>query len=143
MDAPVAFRGEVGEKRHGGDPACTDAEDVDALAAGDLAHRIDGLEEGGEVRLESPLTLRGGGVAPADHEGLHATVDRVLDKASTGGQVEHVELVDLGWHDEEWPTVGLTLCRRVLDELEHVAREHHRPRRRSQVLAELKGRLVD
>src|SRR5215470_3021119 len=139
MDAPVAFRGEVGKKRHGRDPACTDAEDIDALAAGDLAHRLDGVEEGGEIRFESPLTLRRGGVTPADHKGLHATIDRVFDKASTGGQVEDVELVDLGWHDEERPTVRFTLCRRVLDELEHVAREHDRPRRRGQVLAELKG----
>jgi hypothetical protein len=114
----------VAEQARQGDGSRAHADDVGIGAAADLAGDLDGLLARGDVRVEIPVALCGGGVAPADREVGHPGADHVLDQASTGRDVGDVELVDLRRDGDEWPSEGLLHGGRVLDELEHLAAVH-------------------
>ncbi|MNR02214.1 hypothetical protein D3C85_1180560 [compost metagenome] len=83
------------------------------------------------------------GVAPADHEGLQAVLEHVLDEAVGRAQVEDVELVDLRRYHQQWPGVLFFAHRLVLDQFQQLVAKHHRARRGRQVAADLEGLRVD
>ncbi|MNL08447.1 hypothetical protein D3C87_1291680 [compost metagenome] len=64
-------------------------------------------------------------VAPADHEGLQAVFQRVLDEAVVGAQVENVVLVDLRRHHQQGLGILLFAHRLVLDQLQQLVAKHH------------------
>ena len=117
--------GEVAEQARHRDRAGAHADHVGVGAAGDLAGGLDRLLARCDIGVEVPVTLGGGGVAPADREVGHAGADHVLDEAAAGRQVGDVELVDLRRDRDERSHVRCSAGRRVLDQLEHLAAVHH------------------
>ena len=138
----AAARRQVAHQRGHRHRAGAGAVQVHVVAAGDLADRVDGLDQRGDVGVHVPVALRRGRVAPAHHEHLHALAHQVLDDAAARRQVEDVELVDLRRHDELRPRVHRLGGGRVLDQLEHRVAEHHRAGRQRQVAAQLEGARV-
>ena len=135
--------GEVAEQRRQRDAAGAGAEEVDVARAGDLPGRVDGLLERLDVRIESALGLVACRVAPAHDECRQAAVERPLDDAAPGREIEHVILVDLRRHDHERPRVHFGRRRRVLDQLEQLVAKDNRARCRRYVPADGERTRVD
>ena len=90
----VASPGQV--RHHRGEQLAAGAQPdrADLVAAGDLADRVRGVQEGLRVRVQVPIALRGTGVAPAGDEHLPPLPDGILDKAAVLGEVQDVVAVD-------------------------------------------------
>src|SRR5262245_1166274 len=101
MNLAFAPRRQVREKRRPGNAARARAPDVDVSAAGDLAHRIDGLLQRRDIAVDPEVALGRRGVLPADGEGLQAAVDAMLNDAFLGYQIEDIEFVDLRRGDQQ------------------------------------------
>ncbi|MCY1358832.1 hypothetical protein D9M69_453760 [compost metagenome] len=140
--AQLAARLQVALQRGDGQAAGAGAHQVDVLAAGDRAAHVDRFLERLHIARQAPFAVPRIGVAPADHEHLQAVLQRVLDEALLGAEVEDVELVDLRRHDQQRLEVLLLAHRLVLDQLQHLVAEHHRAGGGGQVLADLEGLLV-
>ena len=143
VDERLTGGGEVAEQARHGDRAGAHADHVGIVAAGDLTGGLDRLLAGGDVGVEVPVALGGGGVAPADREIGHAGADQVLDEAAAGGEVGDVELVDLRRDRDERSRVRRLAGRRVLDELEHLAAVHDLARGDGEVAADRERAAVD
>ena len=96
----------------------------------------------GHVVLEALLRERLVRIGPGDDEDGVPLVDGVLDEAVLRLQVQDVELVDPGRHDQERAFVDLLGCRRILDELHQLVLVDHLAGRGRDVLADLEGGLV-
>ena len=94
------------------------AEDVRAIAARDVQHRVERLEHGVGVRVQAPVAMLSARVAPGDREDLLPALDQMLDLAPPGREVHDVELVDHRRHEEDRNLPHLRARRLVLDELE-------------------------
>jgi hypothetical protein len=81
-------------------------------------------------------------IHPGDDEQGVALVHGPLDEGVLRFQVEDVELVDPGRHDQQRPPPHLGRRRRVLDQLHQVVLEDDLAGRRRHVLAEPEGPLV-
>ena len=65
------------------------------------------------------------GVTPADHKGAVTLRHGVADQRVLGLQVQDVELVDAGRHDEEWFLKNLRCEGLVFQQLEEIVLKHH------------------
>ena len=102
---------------------------------------LDGVE-GGEnalvhIVLEALLRLPLVRIDPGHDEDREPLGHRPAHEALLGVEVEHIELVDPGWHDQQGALVDGGRRRRVLDQLEQVAAKHHLARGRGHVDAQL------
>ena len=77
------------------------------------------------------------GIDPGDHEYGEALVDRILDEAVLGPQIEDVVLVDPGRNDQKRPLIHLLRARRVLQQLHQVVLIDHLARAERQIGADL------
>ena len=111
--------------------------------AGDLLRHGDGLD-GGMLDVVVPGSCGQGriGVAPAHHKGAVALLHRIADQRVLGLQVQDVELVDAGRHQQERLLIHLGRQRLVFDQLEQLVLEHHRAFGGGHVLADLEQALV-
>ena len=75
----------------------------DIVAAGDVAHRVDGFVERGDVGIETPVAMLRGRIAPADTEGLNAALEQKSDHAFVRRQIHRVIFVDLRRGDDQRP----------------------------------------
>ena len=81
-------------------------------------------------------------VAPGDEEHRHALLHGMAHEGVLRLQVEDVELVDAGRHDQQRALMHLLRRRRVLDELDQFVLEDHLAGRHRQVAADLEGGIV-
>ncbi|MCY1503148.1 hypothetical protein D9M68_372660 [compost metagenome] len=126
-----------------GQPAGAGAHQVDRLAAGDGATGVERLLQRLHIVRQAALAMARVRVAPAQHEHLEAVIQRVLDEALLGRQVEDVVLVDLRRHDQQRAQVLLFAPRLVLDQFQQFIAEHYGTRGGGDIPAELEGRLAD
>ncbi|MCY1226041.1 hypothetical protein D9M72_382580 [compost metagenome] len=133
----------IAQQRRHRHRAGTGAMQVDIGTAGDIAYRMDRLDQRADIGVEVPVALRRRGIAPADHEHLQPLAQHVFHQALGRRKVEHVELVDLRRHDQLGPGMHFRRGRGVLDQLQHLVAEHHRARRDRKVLADAERVLVD
>ena len=139
----VALRREIGERSCGQDPADAEPEDVDLALAGRLLDRVERGERPFEhVVLEILVREVGARVDPGDHERGVPLIDAPFDEAVLRLQIEDVELVDPGRHDQERALVHLRGGRRVLDQLHQIVLVDHLAGRGGDVLADLERLLV-
>ena len=138
LDPVVALRRHPGERAGEQRAAQAVADGVDLALAGRLLDRV----ERGEIALRhvvveallgEPLVR----VDPADHEHGVALRHRPAHEAVLRPQVEDVELVDPGRHDQQRPLQHRLRGRRVLDQLHQVVLVDDLARRDGDVLAEL------
>ncbi|MCY1420837.1 hypothetical protein D9M71_364730 [compost metagenome] len=132
----------VADQRRHGDAAGAGADHVQVGAAGDGEHHVDGFLQRLDISRQAPLAMHLAGIAPADHEGLHAVLDDELRHALLGREVEHVVLVDLRRHHQQRALLHLGGHRLVLDQLQHFAAEHHGALGDGQVAADFEGALL-
>src|SRR5262249_22604581 len=101
------------------------------------------MQQGLDVGVEPPVTLRRGRVPPADDERLETLLDEKLDEAPTRGEVGDVELVHLGRDQEDGALEDLAGLGTVLEQLEHLAPADDRAGRGGQFLPDRERPLVD
>ena len=95
-----------------------------------------------DVVLEALLREAGVGIDPGNAEDRDALIDAPFDEGFFRRQIEHVEFVDPGRHDQERPLEHLRGRRRVLDQLHDVVLEDHLAGRGRQIAADLEHRGV-
>ena len=123
--------------------AHAEAQGVQGVRTGDLLCDADGLDDGVlDVVVPSLLGQLVIGVAPADHKRAMALGHGVTNQRVVGLQVQDVELVDAGWHQQEGAFVHLGGERLVFDELEQVILKHHRALGGGNVFAHLEHAFV-
>ena len=140
MDTVVARPGHVGEG--GAEQRSADAVtyDVGIAHAGRPFDGVQCLEYPFvHVVFEGFLRQLAVGIDPRDDEHGVTLDDQPLDEGILGPQVQDVELVDPGRKDQQRTLVDLRGCRRVLQQLEQFAAEHHLARRQCDVLADCEG----
>ena len=76
------------------------------------------------------------GIDPGDAEHGQALRHRPADEAFVRIEIEDVELVDPGRHDQQGPLVDLLGGRRILHQLDQVVAQHHLARRGGEIDAE-------
>ena len=84
MNAPVSSRRQVPQQRGEGHATQARSQDIDVLAPGNRADRVDGFQDGAVVGFEPPLALFGGRIAPADGEDLQSIGNQVAHQALVG-----------------------------------------------------------
>jgi hypothetical protein len=124
------------------DAAGAEAERVDVGRPRDLPCHPDGPADALGVGVEVPVGLLPRRVAPADHEDREPLVDRVLDEAASGPQVEEVEAADRRRDDHQRPLAHLRRPGGVLDELDDVVAVDDRALGDAEVAADLVGGAV-
>ena len=119
------------------------ADGVDLVLAG---RELDRIERGERafvhVVLEAFLGEVGVGIDPGDAEHGEALVDAPFDEGFFRRQVEHVELVDPGRHDQQRPLEHHRRRRRVLDELHQLVLEDDLAGRDREIAPDLEHRGV-
>ena len=138
LDAILALGGEPGERRADQDAADAKAEHARLALARGLLDRIERRQRA-VVHVVVKILVREvlARVDPGDHEHRQALVDAPFDQAVFRLQVEHVELVDPGRHDQQRPPVDLLGAGRVLDQLHQLVLEDHLAGRGGDVPADL------
>ncbi len=139
-DPVIAACRHVGKRgRHQG-AADAIADRRDLLLAGRL---LDGVERRERpqlhIVLERQLAQPLVGIDPGDHEHGVAVLGRPLDEGVLRLEIEDVELVDPGRHDQERHRIDLVGQRRVLDQLHQLVLEDDLAQRGGDVLAHLEG----
>jgi hypothetical protein len=81
-------------------------------------------------------------IDPGDHEHREALVDAPFDEGFLRREIEHVELVDPGRHDQQRPLEHSLGRGRVLDELHQLVLVDHLAGRDRQIAADLEFRCV-
>ena len=84
----------------------------------------------------------GVGIDPGDHEYRQPVVDAPLDEGFLRREIEDVELVDPGRHDQQWNLEHLGRGRFVLDQLHQFVLEHHLAGREREIAADLVHRGI-
>src|SRR5260370_8302485 len=98
------------------------------LGSGDLARDLTRRQRAfGHVVLERDALHAGIGILPADHEHREPLLEKKPNETVLRLEIEDVELVDPGRHDEQRRGVSLLRHRRVLDHLDEAAALHHLP----------------
>ena len=133
--------GQMRDGRGGHQAARAVAEDVRAIAARDVQHRVERLEHRVGVRVQAPAAMLRARVAPGDREDLLPALDQVLDMAAPRREVRDVELVDHRRYEQDRDRPHLRGRRLVLDELEALVAEHDGSRAQAEVAAD--GELAD
>ena len=134
---------EIGEHSCRQNTADAESENVDLALAGRLLDRIERGERPFEhVVLEILAREVGARVDPGDHERGVPLIDAPFDEAVLRLQIEDVELVDPGRHEQERTLVHLRGGRRVLDQLHQIVLVDHLAGRGGDVLADLERLLV-
>ncbi len=142
MDAVIAHGHEVVEHAGHEDPAGTEADRADLLAAGDVADGVECRQEALRVVVDAGVAHAPRRIAPAQHEDLQPTAHPVLDEAASGTQVEEVVPADRGRDDQDRALPHRGCGRRVLDQLGEGVALHHPARRRCEISAHLEGSAV-
>src|SRR5208337_772135 len=143
LDAVVALRRHVGERRCEQRAAEAVANGIDLALAGGALDRVEGGEDALlHVVLEIQLGERLVRIDPGDHEHRVAVADAVADPAVIRAQVEDVELVDPRRYDQQWALEHRIGERLVLDELHHVVLVDDLAGRDADVAAEVEGGVV-
>ena len=138
-----AARGEHRQRRAEDGATHAKAQRIDGLGACDLLRHRDGLDGGVfDVVIPGLLGQAGIGVAPADDKGAVALRHGVADQRVFGLQVQDVELVDAGRHQQKRLLEHLGGERLVFDQLEQLVLEHHRAFGGGHVFANFKQALV-
>ena len=116
---------------------------VDLLGTGDVLHYVDG-GHGAIFHVVVPGLMGQAvvGVAPAHHKGAVALFDGVADQRVLGLQVEDVELVDAGRHQQKWPLIHLGREGLVFEQLKQLVLVHHRAFGSGHVAAHLEQAFV-
>ena len=91
-----------------------------------------------EVLVREPLVR----IDPGDHEHREALIDAPFDEGFFRREIEHVELVDPGRHDQQRRLQHRRRRRRVLDELHQLVLEDHLAGRDREIAADLEFRGV-
>ncbi len=142
-DALVADRGHVAERRGEQSSADAIADRRDLALAGRL---LDAFERGqnalAHIGLEALVGVALVRVDPGNDEHGQPLRDRPADERLLRIEVEDVELVDPGRHDQERAPVDLRRRGFVLDELDELVAEDHLARRRREIDAELETASV-
>src|SRR5580765_8678002 len=140
---PLAARLEHRERSGEDGAADAEAQGVDLLAARDLLRQADRLDRRVlDVVVPGALGDLLAGVLPADDEHPVPFADAMADQRVLRLQVEDVELVDAGRHDQQRPLIDLRRERLVLEELEELVLEHHPAFGRGDIAADLERGLV-
>lgn len=108
-----------------GQPAGAGAHQVDLARAGDRPADIHGFFHRLNVSRQTPFAVTYIRIAPTDDEGLQAVLERELDEAVVGAEVENVVLVDLWRHHQQRLGILLFAHRLVLDQLQQFVAKHH------------------
>ncbi len=138
LDPRIALGGEPGERRADQDAADAKAQHAHLALAGGLLDRIEGRQRPVQhVVLEILVGQLLARIDPGDHEHRQTLVDAPFDQAVPGLQVEHVELVDPGRHDQQRPAMDLLGAGRILDQLDQLVLEHDLAGRGAHVPADL------
>ena len=107
---------------------------------------FDGVERGdralADVVFEGLLRELRVGIDPGDAEYGEPLIDAPFDEGLFRRQIEHVELVDPGRHDQQRPLEHRRGRRRVLDELHQLVLENHLAGRRRQIAPDLEHRGI-
>ena len=143
LDAVVADGGHVGERRREQRSADAVADRGDFTLAGRLFDAIEGgqnaLAHIGFEPFVGEALVR---VDPGNDEHGQALRDRPADERLLRIEIEDVELVDPGRHDQERALVDLRRRGLVLDELDELVAEDHLAGRVREIDAELEGARV-
>ncbi len=114
------------------------ADRVHPARTGKAAGRLDdGMNPIFQIVVEARVAHVGTGILPARYEDVEALVQEIAHHALARYQVEHVELVNPGRHDDDGFGMDGGLRRRVVDDLEQLVAKDDRPGGRCQVLADL------
>ncbi|MNV45447.1 hypothetical protein D3C71_1372450 [compost metagenome] len=113
-------------QRGDGQAAGAGAHQVDLARAGDRPADVHGFFHRFDVGRQAPFAVAHIRVAPADHEGLQAILERELNEAVVRAQVENVVLVDLWRHHQQRFGILPLAHRLVLDQLQQFVAKHHR-----------------
>lgn len=142
---PVLLAGgrQVGHRQAADDATGAQAQQVTAIASGDLLHRLQRGKDRPDVGVQIPPAVLGVRVAPGDREDLHAGVQQVLDRAAARRQVGDVELVDHGWDQQQRDLADRLGARSVVDQLEDLGTQDHRTLAHGDVAADGEAGPVD
>jgi hypothetical protein len=139
-DALLAARRQVGERARDERAADAVAEDVEVGLRGRPLDRLDGGDRPLQQVVGKILVAElGAGVDPGDHEHRLSLVNAPLDERVLRLEVEDVELVDPGRHDQQRTALHRRGRRRVLDQLHELVLKDDLAGRVGDVLAELEG----
>ena len=119
------------------------AQRVDLFRARDVAHLLDGGDDGLlDVVVPRFLRQRFVGVAPAHHESAVSLCHGVAHEGVVGLQIQDVELVDARRHDEQRLFMHFFRQWFVFEQLEQLVFKHHGALGRGHVAAHFKLALV-
>ena len=139
----LATRGQHRQRATQQRAANAKAQRIDALGSADFLHDRDRLDDGIlNVIVPALFCKRCIGVAPAHDKGAVALRHRIADQRVFRLQVQNVELVDAGRHQQEGPLIDFGRQWFVFNQLKQLVFKHHGTLGRRNVLADLKNTLV-
>jgi len=95
-----------------------------------------------DVVIPSKVPARSVRIAPGHHEHRQAVLDRKPDEGIGRLEVQNIELIDAGWHDQQGPGCHLLRRRFILNELKEIVLEHGRASGSRDVLSDRERALV-
>ena len=136
--ALLLLGGEISERDGEQRAADAIADGVDLVFAG---HLLDGVERGdhalAHILFEAFLRELGVGIDPGHHEHGDALIDAPFDEGFLRRQIENVEFVDPGRHDQQRRLEHLLGGRLILDELDQVVLVDDLAGREREIFADL------
>ncbi len=142
-DALVALGRQIGQRRGQQGSADAEAQRVDLGLADRLLDGVQRLEHAfGDIILEIEIGQALIGIDPRDQEHRIALVHRPFDVGILRLEVEDIEFVDPGRHDQQRIGAHRLGGRAVLDQLQQPVLEHHLAGAGGDVLADAEGRII-